>query len=386
MVAACRALETESTDGLVRDPFAAELAGQRGMAIARAVPGLPVLCFGVGIRSRFLDELLGQALADARIATVVALGAGLDTRPWRLDLRPDLRWIEVDFPAMLEYKSAVMAPHQPKCRIERLAADLNDASARAAVFAAVGEDSALMITEGLLMYLPAETIEALATEPVYLSGIRHWLLDLATPEMGKRVGMDQRQAFLNVRAPDHLNGAKILELLHRTGGSPGSDALTPATPGPWPATGFWREPPRRLLQMHQPSHQFRPPPTTPAACTCSAEKSERGRCRFERSPRDSTDSRSWRSCCAVARRQSRRSNGSALRRRPRVGAGDGRNSRRLFRTSALVYTAGETEVPGERQPASSERRTASGKRDSRHSGYTSRFSEYHHDGFDGGIL
>jgi methyltransferase (TIGR00027 family) len=217
MVAACRALETESTEGLVRDPFAAELAGERGMAIARAVPGLPVLCFGVGIRSRFLDDLLGQSLADARIATVVALGAGLDTRPWRLDLRPDLRWIEVDFPAMLEYKSAVMASHQPKCRIERLAADLNDASARAAVFAAVGEDPTLMITEGLLMYLPAETIEALAAEPVYLSGIRHWLLDLATPEMGKRVGMDQRQAFLNVRAPNHLNGSEILELLDRTG-------------------------------------------------------------------------------------------------------------------------------------------------------------------------
>ena len=201
----------------MRDPFAAELAGERGMAIARAVPGLPVLCFGVGIRSRFLDDLLGRALDDARIATVVALGAGLDTRPWRLDLRPDLRWIEVDFPAMLDYKSAVMAPHQPKCRIERLAADLNHASARAAVFAAVGEAPALMIAEGLLMYLPAETIEALATEPARLSGIRHWLLDLATPEMGKRVGMDRRQAFLNVRAPNHLNGTEILELLDRTG-------------------------------------------------------------------------------------------------------------------------------------------------------------------------
>jgi methyltransferase (TIGR00027 family) len=217
MVAACRALETDSPDGLVRDPFAAELAGERGMAIARAVPGLETLRFGVGIRSRFLDEIVAQATADAGIATVLALGAGLDTRPWRLDLRPDLRWIEVDFQAMLDYKSAAMAAHQPKCRLERQAADLNDASARAAVFAAVGEAPALMITEGLLMYLPAETIEALATEPARLSGIRHWLLDLTTPELGKRVGMDRRQAVQHVRAPNHLNGTQILKLLDRTG-------------------------------------------------------------------------------------------------------------------------------------------------------------------------
>jgi O-methyltransferase involved in polyketide biosynthesis len=118
---------------------------------------------------------------------------------------------------MLEYKSAVMASHQPRCRIERLAADLNDASARAAVFAAVGEDPALMITEGLLMYPPAETVEALATEPARLSGIRHWLLDVSTPELARRVGMVRRRAVEHVRAPNHLNGAKILELLHRTG-------------------------------------------------------------------------------------------------------------------------------------------------------------------------
>ncbi|HLH15823.1 MAG TPA: class I SAM-dependent methyltransferase, partial [Bryobacteraceae bacterium] len=38
MVAACRALETECADGFVHDPFAARLAGERGMAILQALP------------------------------------------------------------------------------------------------------------------------------------------------------------------------------------------------------------------------------------------------------------------------------------------------------------------------------------------------------------
>src|ERR1035437_3099720 len=59
MTAACRAMETERPDGLIRDPFAAQLAGERGTAIGRALAGgLDRMCFGIGIRSRFLDKLV----------------------------------------------------------------------------------------------------------------------------------------------------------------------------------------------------------------------------------------------------------------------------------------------------------------------------------------
>ena len=48
MTAACRAMETERPDGLIRDPFAAQLAGARGMAIARGLDRLEMMCFGIG--------------------------------------------------------------------------------------------------------------------------------------------------------------------------------------------------------------------------------------------------------------------------------------------------------------------------------------------------
>jgi methyltransferase (TIGR00027 family) len=213
MTAACRAMETERIDGLIRDPFAAQLAGERGMVIARALPGLELMCFGVGIRSRFLDELVIDTISTHAIATVLSVGAGLDTRPWRLDLPATLRWIEVDFPGMLDYKDAIMASAAPKCRRERLSADVNDASGRESVFAAAGDGPTLMITEGLLMYLPAATIEALAAT----ASTSHWILDAASPEMSRRVRMDQYESIENVRAADHLDGVQILDALDRHG-------------------------------------------------------------------------------------------------------------------------------------------------------------------------
>jgi methyltransferase (TIGR00027 family) len=109
MVAACRAIETGREDGQVRDPYAHRLAGERGMAMAQAGPFLEVVSFVVGARANLMDDLILQLVRGGRIETVVNLGAGLDTRPWRLDLPPSLRWIEADFEGILEYKSSRLA-------------------------------------------------------------------------------------------------------------------------------------------------------------------------------------------------------------------------------------------------------------------------------------
>jgi O-methyltransferase involved in polyketide biosynthesis len=116
MIAACRAHENELEDAFVRDPFAARLAGERGVAILRSTPHANVLRLGMAIRARFVDELLQHALATHSIATVLSVGCGLETRPWRLDLSPDLRWIEIDFADVFDYKDQLMSGERSRCR------------------------------------------------------------------------------------------------------------------------------------------------------------------------------------------------------------------------------------------------------------------------------
>lgn len=220
LVAASRAMETDRPDGLVRDPFAARLAGERGMALARSVnAGLEWMNLGIGMRSYFIDELLRTVLNSGRVNTVLNLGAGLDTRPWRLDLPRELRWIEVDFPAMLDYKSALLADEVPRCRLERASADLNDAAERRRILdlGTAGSFGTLLITEGLLMYLPAETIRALAEESLATGAFRSWLFDVTSPQLQRIAHNQQFDPIRNLRAEGHLEGADILHALTEHG-------------------------------------------------------------------------------------------------------------------------------------------------------------------------
>src|SRR5262249_50751639 len=151
-----------------------------------------------------------EALASEPIATVLSIGCGLDARPWRLDLPAELRWIEVDFPDMLDYKEGLLRDEAPRCRRERLPADVTDAAQRRALYAAAGSAPALMITEGLLMYLPAATIELLATEPPRECGITNWIADITTEAFQQAINCSaSMQRVRQVRASDSLEGGQI---------------------------------------------------------------------------------------------------------------------------------------------------------------------------------
>lgn len=219
MVAACRAHETSLEDAWVRDPFAARLAGEHGFAILNAMPHANIMRMGLAVRTRFADELLLDALSQHPIATVLSVGCGLDTRPWRLNLPPNLRWIEIDFAPVLDYKEQLMSGETPRCRRERLTVDLNDPAQRSAMYEAAGSAPALMITEGLLLYLPAATVDALAVECANQSGVRHWISEITTSAFSKVLGggIDTTAPIRHVQAPDALKGEEILDALQRHG-------------------------------------------------------------------------------------------------------------------------------------------------------------------------
>jgi methyltransferase (TIGR00027 family) len=116
---------------------------------------------------------------------VVNLAAGLDTRPWRLAMPSTLRWIDVDLPDILQYKLDHMKGETPVCVYEAVKTDLRDAATRSALFARLGAESkrALVITEGLLVYLQPEQVGALAVELARQPAFRTWVIDLVHPRL-----------------------------------------------------------------------------------------------------------------------------------------------------------------------------------------------------------
>ena len=200
-VAMYRAMESERPDALFHDPWARKLAGPEGEAILNSIPKGRQTAWPMIVRTQVMDEILLRAIEQEKVDAVLNLASGLDARPYRLALPASLRWVEVDFPDVLNYKQTVLAAAQPHCRLEFDPVDLTDDRERAALFARVGQASSrtFVIAEGLLTYLQSEQVARLAQDLSTPSSFRWWLIDLASPELLQRLNKTWDKAL--ARAP-----------------------------------------------------------------------------------------------------------------------------------------------------------------------------------------
>ena len=187
-VAMYRALESERPDALFKDPYARRMAGERGEAILHSLPRGRALAWPMIVRTAVMDEIILRCIREGA-KTVLNLAAGLDARPFRLELPRSLRWLDVDLPDMIQYRREHLEGAKASCVHEHLAADLSDADERGRIFERVSaaDGPALTITEGLLIYLTDEQAGALSQQLSQNSQLRWWLIDLASPQLLQRV-------------------------------------------------------------------------------------------------------------------------------------------------------------------------------------------------------
>ena len=125
MVASARAAESARENGLIQDPFAHLLGVTPEM-----MEQLPVYnsangatpesdkggMDAIAVRTRKIDDELTRFLAENEKIQVCALGAGLDTRAFRLNIIPrpgvttsSTSYFELDFPEIFDFKLPVLA-------------------------------------------------------------------------------------------------------------------------------------------------------------------------------------------------------------------------------------------------------------------------------------
>ncbi|MFE3101568.1 class I SAM-dependent methyltransferase [Nocardia tengchongensis] len=198
-VAAHRAMESARPDALFRDPLAERLAGARGQVIAEVAGQAMADDWFLVARTKLIDDQVAEAVAGG-CNLVLNLGAGLDARPYRMELPGDLVWIEADLPDLVAEKSALLAGETPRCRLVRTALDVTDSGAVTTYLDSVLTDTtrALVISEGLVMYLEEADVVALSaalTRPE----IAAWCLDFSTAGVA-RLMTDRNEGLLQ-RAP-----------------------------------------------------------------------------------------------------------------------------------------------------------------------------------------
>ncbi len=181
LVAAARALETHRSDSLASDIYAENFV--RAARVSAAWPVHPAQVPGgdanplwgrfaryFGLRTRVFDDyLIQQARAGTR--QIVLLGAGLDTRAFRIDWPAGQVIYELDRADVLTFKHEVLDA-APTTTRHPIAADLGQDWAQPLLKAGFDPTApTAWLIEGVLFYLPAsiehnlfETLNALSAE------------------------------------------------------------------------------------------------------------------------------------------------------------------------------------------------------------------------------
>ncbi|GAA2617326.1 class I SAM-dependent methyltransferase [Streptomyces axinellae] len=184
LVAAARAIETHRPDSLARDIYAehfvlaAPASADWPVRIQQVPDGDANPLWGrfaryFGLRTRVLDDFLLRSAHEGGVRQVVLLGAGLDTRAFRLDWPPGCVIFEIDREGVLAFKHQVLdgLPAAPNAARVPIAVDLR--ADWAASLTDAGFDTAapsVWLAEGLLFYLSSaaethliDTVDRLST-------------------------------------------------------------------------------------------------------------------------------------------------------------------------------------------------------------------------------
>ncbi len=174
--AAVRAAETARPDGLFKDPWAAELAGETGADwIGQRSPEstIPIV-----IRTRFFDDFVHRVVQDQTTRQVVILAAGLDTRAYRLLWPPATQLFELDQAEVLRQKEAVLqsAGAQAACQRHAVGMDLTQPWSQVLLDAGFDPQQAtLWLLEGFLFYLDVPDILPILDRVNDLSAPGSWM-------------------------------------------------------------------------------------------------------------------------------------------------------------------------------------------------------------------
>lgn len=167
-VAAVRARENERRDRLFQDDLSSLLAGPEGLAwlaVSETNPGskyhrdsFPYL----EVRTRFFDDWVTQAVRDSGANQLVVLGAGMDTRAFRLQLPANLSLWEVDTHELFALKEERLQSAGVRLELNRVVVE-TDLTARgwtkSLLHSGFKKDkSSVWIAEGLFQYLTASDV------------------------------------------------------------------------------------------------------------------------------------------------------------------------------------------------------------------------------------
>ena len=244
-VAYYRAKETKRKDALFKDPLAEVLIGERGKKIAESMRSVGENSeWTVIMRTIVIDNYINKLVAEG-IDTIVNLGAGLDTRPYRMNLPAALKWIEVDYPNIIHHKQTLLENKKPTCQLSRISLDLSDDKKRKTFLQEIAAQSKkiVVLTEGVVIYLTEKQVADLAVDLNHFPSIAYWIVEYIHPAVYPYLQSPERKEKMQ-NAPFQFFPADWLSFFKQHGWNQqelvyhGEEGLKLGRPMPLPKKGL----------------------------------------------------------------------------------------------------------------------------------------------------
>jgi methyltransferase (TIGR00027 family) len=145
-----RVADAASARPLCGDSYASRFVDEEARRVWEHFKGFKNPNASNAARHRIIDELVQAELSQQRQARVVVIGAGFDTRAYRLD---GGRWLEVDEPAIISRKDALLPAASAKNPLERIAMEFATESLLTRLAPYRDTQRTHVIVEGVFMYL-----------------------------------------------------------------------------------------------------------------------------------------------------------------------------------------------------------------------------------------
>jgi len=187
-----RAQDARAPRPVCGDTLAERFMDAEAQAVFERFPGLEEANVTSAMRHRIIDDALRDRLRQRADQRVLLLGAGFDTRAFRL---VGGRWLELDQSAVLTFKEQKLPAAQSPNPLQRIPIDFATEHLADKLAPWAGERDVVVVMEGVSMYLhPAQWRQTAQTLRELLPG--HLLLcDLIDAIFIRRYSRKLRQAL-----------------------------------------------------------------------------------------------------------------------------------------------------------------------------------------------
>jgi len=148
--------DAENEKPVCGDVYAKEFMDERGLDILSSFATEKNPNAGNVARHRIIDDYLRKALSDNPELSVIIIGAGFDSRAYRLN---GGRWIELDEPQIIAYKNERLPVEQCRNKLQRISIDFESESLADKLQPFATEQPVVIIFEGVFIYLPEDVIQ-----------------------------------------------------------------------------------------------------------------------------------------------------------------------------------------------------------------------------------